>query len=371
MTEHETSVIIETVPIAQSHLKIGRIILNRPKALNALSFEMLESIDHTLAAWAKDTSIACVWLEGSGEKAFCAGGDVASLYRELQGNEPSEALAACQKYFETEYTCDYRIHSYPKPIVVWGDGIVMGGGIGLLVGASHRIVTETSLLAMPEITIGLYPDVGASYFLSRMPGRMGLFLGLTASRFGAGDALYLDLADAYVERHKKDELWSALLAADYSGPWHQTVDLCVENLQSPAPDSPLKERQTEIDSWMRGHNIHELAENFLHFKAAADDQLLASAQKSFSHGSPSSLAIVYEQIRRSPRLTLIQVFQQELCLSLQCCRQADFKEGVRALLIDKDRKPAWKPALLHEVNSVESYFQAPWAINPLHHLNEI
>ncbi|MFW6346506.1 MAG: enoyl-CoA hydratase/isomerase family protein, partial [Halomonas sp.] len=172
---------------------IGVATLNTPRSLNSLSLEMARQLEAKLDAWAVDRNIVAVWLEGSGEKAFCAGGDVVALYRALteegenRGSGRDSELPGT--YFTVEYRLDYRIHTYPKPVMVWADGIVMGGGLGLTAGASHRIVTETTLIAMPEITIGLYPDIGASWFLNRMPTGVGAYLGLTGAQLNARDAL--------------------------------------------------------------------------------------------------------------------------------------------------------------------------------------
>ncbi|EWG99884.1 hypothetical protein Q427_22465 [Halomonas sp. BC04] len=165
--------------------RIGVATLNAPKSLNALTLTMAQQLMAKLDAWAVDRSIVAVWLEGAGEKAFCAGGDVVALYRSMteegenRGSGRDSVFA--ETYFTTEYRLDYRIHTYPKPILLWGDGIIMGGGLGLTAGASHRIVTETTRIAMPEITIGLYPDIGASWFLNRMPPGIGAYLGITGA----------------------------------------------------------------------------------------------------------------------------------------------------------------------------------------------
>ena len=187
--------------------RIGVATLNAPKSLNALSLEMVHQLEAKLDAWAVDRSIVAVWLEGSGDKAFCAGGDVVALYRSLteegenRGSGRDSLLA--ETYFTAEYHLDHRIHTYPKPLMVWGDGIVMGGGLGLMAGGFQRLVTETTRIAMPEITIGLYPDIGASWFLNRMPPGVGAYLGLTGAQLNARDALDLGLADRFIPRERR------------------------------------------------------------------------------------------------------------------------------------------------------------------------
>ena len=179
-----------------SDFNIGYIQLNSPKTLNALSLEMITCIYSKLLSWQNDQNIVAVFIEGAGDKAFCAGGDVVSLYHDLAYDSPDEQNTnSAQNYFTQEYQLDFLIQQYKKPIITWGNGIVMGGGVGLMVGASHRIVTENTKLAMPEVTIGLFPDVCGSYFLNKMPNNLGLFVGLTGAMLNAEDAIYSGLAN--------------------------------------------------------------------------------------------------------------------------------------------------------------------------------
>ncbi|MES2745310.1 MAG: enoyl-CoA hydratase/isomerase family protein, partial [Bdellovibrionota bacterium] len=216
-TDADAIVLSEVLPTLDGKAAIGRITLNSPKTLNALNLEIILLVQEILHRFERDPRIAAVFIDGSGDKAFCAGGDVKSIRQRIldmreRGQSP---VPLARVFFENEYKMDYAIHRYPKPVIVWGDGIIMGGGIGIAAGASHRIVTETTTLAMPEITIGLYPDVGASYFLPRMPGRVGLFLGMTAGRMKAADALYVNLADHFVPRANKQKLLQSLQAASF------------------------------------------------------------------------------------------------------------------------------------------------------------
>ena len=192
-------VLFETL-IAENGCQIGVITLNAEKTLNALSLDMIDLMAEQLALWSTDDNIALVLMQAAGEKAFCAGGDLQNLYQSMLTHHASvdkDDVRANQyacDFFNREYRLDYLIHTYPKPILCWGHGIVMGGGIGLMAGASHRVVTEKSRLAMPEIGIGLFPDVGGSYFLNRMPGKLGLFLALTGAMVNAADAKFTKLA---------------------------------------------------------------------------------------------------------------------------------------------------------------------------------
>src|SRR5690554_2149845 len=195
--------------------RIGVVTLNSEKSLNALSLPMIQELLPRLQHWADADDIACVVLQGAGDKAFCAGGDIVAMYHAMKA-QPGVLVDEVADFFSQEYRLDYAIHTFPKPLLVWGHGIVMGGGMGLMNGASHRIVTERSLLAMPEITIGLYPDVGATYFLSKLPDNMGLFLGLTAAQVNAADALYIGLADFAIASDMRDNTLHALTDASWS-----------------------------------------------------------------------------------------------------------------------------------------------------------
>src|SRR5690606_15192614 len=189
---------------------IGIATLNVPRALNALSLEMIDLLKMQLDDWQQDARIAAVWLDAEGDKAFCAGGDVVRLYQSMVDTPTGERNHYAEAFFGREYQLDYLLHTYGKPVICWGHGIVMGGGLGLMSGCSHRVVTEKSRIAMPEITIGLHPDVGGSWFLSRMPGRTGLFLGLTGANINAADALYIGLADRAIGSGLKAQVFDAL-----------------------------------------------------------------------------------------------------------------------------------------------------------------
>jgi len=210
------SVLFDTLT-ADNGSRIGIVTLNAEKTLNALSLEMIDLLAAQLAAWSSDTGIALVLFQAAGEKAFCAGGDLQNLYQSMLAHHASDQKDdvranryACD-FFAREYRLDYLIHTYPKPILCWGHGIVMGGGIGLMAGASHRVVTEKSRLAMPEIGIGLFPDVGGTWFLNRMPGKLGLFLALTGAMINASDARFTKLADYAIAQADKQQVIAALL----------------------------------------------------------------------------------------------------------------------------------------------------------------
>ncbi len=347
--------------------RLGIARLNSEKSLNALSLEMIQLLQPQLDAWAGDPDIACVWLEGAGEKAFCAGGDIVAMYNAMR-DQPGELVDEVADFFSQEYRLDYTIQSYPKPFVLWGDGIVMGGGMGLMNGASHRVVTERSLLAMPEITIGLYPDVGATHFLNQMPHGCGLFLGLTGAQINASDALFLKLADHFVASSSKDQVLSALLDLQ----WGETASLNQQKVtdvfaQIGATDSkhrpagqvePHHELIKELTS---GDDISAVTTAITGLET--DDKWLSRASKTLANGCPMTAHIVWNQLHFGKDLPLADCFRLELTLSVKCATRGDFAEGIRALLIDKDKQPNWQHASVAEVPAadVDGFFTSPWS----------
>ena len=365
------SVVFQTLGTV-SGKQIGVATLNIEKALNALNIEMVEALTHQLSQWRSDNNIAAVVLDGAGEKAFCAGGDVRAIYHAAVAT-PGKVTAQATEFFSQEYQLDYLLHSFGKPVVVWGDGIVMGGGLGLMAGASHRIVTEHSRIAMPEVTIGLYPDVGGSYFLNRMPGKAGLFLGVTAYNMNGADAHYVGIGNHYLNRDDKELLFDAMATIDWSDDKasnHQRLHALIDDMQAdcktPLAPSQLQTHQTLIDALMSG-DLPAIVErvNSLDSEIKETQPWLAKACKVMLAGSPISLALVHKQAQLGTEMTLAEVFKFELGLSVNCCAKADFAEGVRALLIDKDRNPNW---LYKDVASVPNellaqLMQSPWDEN--------
>jgi len=354
---------------AASGQRIGFAQLNAGKSLNALSLPMIRLLDPQLQRWATDPGIACVVVYGAGEKAFCAGGDVRSLYQaiaEHQGPPPNPANLA---FFSEEYRLDYRIHAYPKPVLVWGSGIVMGGGLGLMAGASHRVVTETSRVAMPEISIGLFPDVGGSYFLSRIPDRIGLFLALTGASINGADLLSVKLADYFLRAADRDTLFDKLAAsADWSGSAehnHQTLSALLNGLAEQAaalkPESNLQKHAATLAKLVAGNTLAEVRDAITSY--SGEDAWLRRAASTLAAGSPTTAALIWELLHRAETLSLAEVFRLELIVALQCCAHPDFYEGVRALLIDKDNAPRWTPPTAAELSPewiAEHFVAPPW-----------
>lgn len=374
MSHIEDVVLFDTRDAGHGY-KIGVATLNSERSLNALSIEMVELLEPQLEAWANDDTIVCVWLQGAGEKAFCAGGDIVSMYHAAQA-KPKEMVPEVVEFFTREYRLDHQIQTYPKPFVVWGDGFVMGGGLGLMIGASHRIVTERSRLAMPEISIGLYPDVGGTYFLSRLPEGMGLFLGLTAVQVNATDACWLGMADVALNAEQHESALHALCAIHWTDSAEvnrsRVSDALVElaGYAHELPAAVLKPQHDTIKKLMTGDNISTVAEQFLSYKT--DDKMFLRGQQALAAGCPLTAHIVWQQLAHGPSLSLAEVFKLELTLSVNCAVKGDFIEGVRALLIDKDRNPQWQHASIEQVTDkdLDAMFSSPWPTgeHPLHAL---
>jgi enoyl-CoA hydratase/carnithine racemase len=346
-------VLFGTVHTASGH-RFGHATLNAPASLNALSLEMVDLLDAQLAAWSSDPSVVGVVLDASGDKAFCAGGDIVGLYRAIRETPAGEVPAAAARFFEREYRLDHRIHTYPKPILCWAHGLVMGGGVGLMAGASHRVATPETRLSMPEISIGLYPDVGSSWLLPRLPGRLGLFVALTGAPLNALDTRLAGLADVVIAHDRRASVLAGLAAAHWQG--ERTPDaaqlsrLLAERSADEASLAPsrLWQHRQLIDEAVGHASLAEIARR-LTALADADDGWLASAGRTFAKGSPTSAALSFELQRRAGDLSLADAFRLEWQASVGCCLHHDFAEGIRALLIDKDKQPRWQPATLAEV----------------------
>lgn len=365
--------------------RIGLITLNKESSLNAINLEMVSSLKTQLELWQANDSIACVFLQGAGQRAFCAGGDVQALYQSAIEN-PGQPCLGAEEFFDCEYRLDYLLHTYPKPVICWGQGIVMGGGLGLMAGCSHAVVTEKTRVAMPEITIGLYPDVGGSWFLNRMPARTGLFLALTGASINASDCLHTGLSKYAIFSDARGSLLLAMCELPWSDN-RQKNDALIDDLLSgfsqqslaEIPAGNLQALQAQIDELCGSNNGSDDAKQVIRniMSLETDNPWLAKARDSLCAGSPLSALIIFTQLERAKRLTLAQVFQAEYLLSTNIMRYPEFAEGVRALLIDKDRNPQWQFKTIEDVPTdlVEQFFNAPrtgssWPTNPLNDLSE-
>ncbi|WP_417345989.1 enoyl-CoA hydratase/isomerase family protein [Ferrimonas sp.] len=353
---------------------IGHLTLNSERSLNALSLEMVDRLYATLLDWQQREEIKCVILDGAGDKAFCAGGDIRAMYDACVAH-PGQRVPEVEAFFTREYRLDHLIHVYDKPILLWGGGIVMGGGLGLMAGASHRIVTESSRIAMPEITIGLYPDVGGTWFLNRMPGHCGRFLGLTGYQMNGLDARYVGLADFAVADFRRKQLLTDLCHLE----WHNhDAKALIDDLlggyqqqdEAALPASVLSARQKDIDDLMAGDQLQSVVERLSGFES--DEKWLDRAVKTFATGSPITMHLIWHQLTQGADMTLEQVFEHELVLSVRCAEMGDFVEGVRALLIDKDRQPSWRFTSAAEVPAahIDAMVTPPWGEHPLSNWNK-
>jgi enoyl-CoA hydratase/carnithine racemase len=352
--------------LAEAGKSVGVATLNAPKSLNSLSLEMIDLLYAQLSVWQDDDNISAVWLDAEGDKAFCAGGDIVRLYQSMVDTPAGQRNAYAENFFAREYRLDYLIHTYAKPIVCWGHGIVMGGGLGLMSGCSHRVVTEKSRIAMPEITIGLHPDVGGSWFLNRMPGRVGLFLGLTGANINAADALFIGLADRAISHDRKAEVFAALLIQRQLDHAAVSAVLRAHQLSSEALlASALRDHLDQINDLCDADSLPQLYERITGYQG--DDPLLKKAATTLAKGCVQTAWLVWESQRRVRFLSLAQAFRMEWSMSVQCAMHHDFREGVRALLIDKDGAPAFRYRAIDEFPEqvLQEFFVSPVSPHPL------
>jgi enoyl-CoA hydratase/carnithine racemase len=333
---------------------LGLITLNRPKALNALTHGMILELEKVIPGWEKDPAIKAVVLRGAGDRAFCAGGDVTNLYRESREN-PSGTLR--RDFFRDEYIVNRRIYRYAKPWISLIDGIDMGGGVGLSVHGSHSVASEKFLFAMPETTIGLFPDVGGGYFLTRLQGALGTFLALTSHRLKIADGVWAGIVDAHVPSAKMNDLQDALGAADLSGPdANRRVDAVIARFTADAGLPTLPAMMADIDRCFSAESVAEIVARLGKQGGDWADRQLAALLKL----SPLAMAITLEQLKRCANRSFEDSMTIEYRMSQACMRpDHDFFEGVRALLIDKDQKPKWNPPTIEGVTRemVDAHFR--------------
>ena len=361
--------------LAEVQGQVGLITLNRAKALNALSLDMVRSITKVLSAWQHDPRVKAVAMRGMGKEsafgAFCAGGDIRFFYQAALAGDPR-----LEDFFTEEYRLNHLIHHYPKACIVFMDGIVMGGGMGLAQGAKLRIATERTKMAMPETMIGLFPDVGGGYFLSRCQGALGEYLGLTGQMLNGAEAVFAGLADALCDSSQLNVLWSQLPAVD----WTQPVE-ALKNFTSTFAQATQTAQAATPVWWSSDVN---------HAFEAADVQGIAKLLQATGHTqalealhkrSPLMLAVTLEQIRRARHMNLSDELRMERDMVRHSFHpqhlnrtpsQSDTVEGIRALAVDKDHAPRWSPAHIEEVTPemVTPFFTSPWpaAAHPLRDL---
>ncbi len=316
---------------------LRHVTLNRPKALNAVTLDMAVTMTAMLRAWATDPAVGAVLLDGAGERAFCAGGDIRALYDAAKSGGPLPA-----QFWATEYKLNVLIARYRKPVIAVMDGLVMGGGVGLSAHAAHRVVTERSAVAMPEVGIGFFPDVGASFPLSRAPGYTGTYLALTGSRIGAADAIHSGLADTHIPAAKLADLPSAL--ADCRNADEVKARLGALSTM-PAP-GPLPAARAWIDRCYDADIVEDIIDRL---RGETGDEA-RSALETMRKASPTSLKITLQNLRAAASFKRVEEsFAQDYRIALACIAEHDFIEGIRAAVIDKDRNPAWQPDRIEAV----------------------
>ncbi|RUS65435.1 Short-chain-enoyl-CoA hydratase [Saezia sanguinis] len=354
-----TPVSFAIIPTKGSHT-IGRITLNSPKTLNGLTYEMVRLIGQQLQAWRYDPNMVAVWLEGEGDKAFCAGADLRQLYQALTA--PQDPLAEhdipsyAQEFFAKEYQLDYFIHHYPKPIIAWLHGFVMGGGIGLSHGARYRIATENATFSMPEISIGLFPDVAGSWFLGQIPARIGRFIALTAARLNAADALFSGLADMIIEHQRKQDVIGALTWANWqTDPVHNehTLHNILQSFASwqYCQNSTLIEHAAELAALCNAPDCRTFLMQLM--QLGQQNTWFEPYMLAARNGAPSSLYLSWILQDMARTMSLADVYKMEFNAAMGCCARGDLVEGIRALVIDKDKKPDWLPAASDEKDLTE------------------
>ena len=357
----------EVIAEIQGH--IGCITLNRPKALNALSLPMVRALTQALERWQDDPQVLAVAVRGTGKEgpfgAFCAGGDIRFFHQAAHAGDTSLG-----DFFTEEYALNHLIHTYKKPYIAFMDGIVMGGGMGISQGASVRVVTERTKMAMPETHIGLFPDVGGGFFLSRCPGKLGEYLGLTGLVIGGAQAVAARLADIALPSSVLDAIWTRLTTSPFESA--EAVERWV--LAQPGSLAPEKlQPQPQIDAIFGLPTVQAMLDAL----EGADDDWGQKTAQTLRTRSPLMLNVVLEQIRRARGMGLADDLRMERdmvhhCFHLRSVQDSDTVEGIRALAIDKDHSPQWKPARVEEVDAAEvaRFFASPWPSDhhPLRHL---
>ena len=348
---------VEKLETQQAGKFVARLTLNRPESLNALNLDMLKIIHKSLFEWRHDDSVVAIYLSSQGDKAFCAGGDVVALYNGMQAIKANQLRhksndvnfdfvpSEINDFFVYEYQTDYMIHTYPKPIIAWGNGYIMGGGMGIYAGSDIKIATEQTKMAMPEVSIGLFPDVGASYFLNQLPKGLGMFMGLTGVQLNAHDAHIAKMCTHIIDSAKQSDFIERLLASETftkeaiheladsfmneSSEWQNIAShfAVLSSYEALADEQDIKRIVTKLDELFENNKACKWHEK---------------AKASFERASPTAIAITHRQLLQGRELSIAQCFEQETNMVFQSLFNGEFYEGVRALLIDKDKSPKWQ-----------------------------
>jgi enoyl-CoA hydratase/carnithine racemase len=351
--------------------RIGFITLDRPKALNSLSLEMVRAITASLLTWRDDNGVRAVVIDSSSERALCAGGDIRFFY-EAGRATPQGGSALLEDFFTEEYALNHLIHTYPKPYLALMDGVVMGGGMGVAQGGEANrmcIVTERTKMAMPEVNIGLFPDVGGGYFLSRAPGQLGTYLGVTGETIGAADALYTGLADVFVPTAELSALVDMLRSLGTADPREavRTFAAPFVGLTDPATSTLAVERAA-IDRHFAHDDVHAIAASLAQDGSPFAQKTLAIMNKR----SPLMMCVTLSQLRRAATMSVADCLRMERTMVRRSFEGTEVLEGIRSLVIDKDNQPAWQPPTLEGVTPelVARFFEPAWPAHA-HPLREL
>lgn len=341
--------------------KTGFITLDRPKALNSLSLDMIRAITSALLAWRNDDAVTAVVIRSSSERAFCAGGDIRFFYDAGRAT-PQGGSALLEDFFTEEYALNHLIHAYPKPYIALMDGIVMGGGMGIAEGGESnrmRIVTERTKMAMPEVNIGLFPDVGGSYFLSHAPGQIGTYLGVTGEIINAADALYAGLADVFIPGAELPAL-TELLESSPAGDIRDAIFTFAERFRTqadPATCSLALERSA-IDTHFAHDDVPSIVASLSNDHGAFAQSTLCTMNKR----SPLMMCVTLAQLRRGAAMSIADCLRLERTMVRRSFEQTEIIEGIRSVVIDKDNAPKWSPSKLEDVTPemIDRYFEPAW-----------
>lgn len=336
---------------------LGVITLNRPKAVNALSYNMIGLLDEALTRFEHNDDVHAVLIQGAGDRGLCSGGDVVSIHDNAVKND----LEASAPFFRDEYTLNSRIYEYPKPYIAIMNGLVLGGGVGVSAPGSHRVATDSTKLGMPEVGIGFTPDVGGSYFLAKAPDNLGRYMALTASHVTGADAVYAGMADVHVPDDQIASLIERL--EEISGP--EQVDSVLAEFNQPGK-SVLELESPWINQIFGAPTVEDIVAGTASI-AEQGNEVAQKAQRALQRHSPTGLKVSLEAIRRASDLTFAQVLVQDLRTTMHAMEGTDLAEGIRAQIIDKDRNPQWDPANLTDVTDevVQGFFEPVDGIDDL------
>lgn len=365
-TSRTKPVLCRTVKTRSGH-KVGVLTLNVPAAMNAVDLTMVNLIDRQLKRWEDDEQVVAIFMHGAGDKAFSAGGDIRKLYDSMRADGPDQYRYA-DDFFRGEYGKNYRVHLVTKPLISWGNGFVMGGGLGLFIGANHRVGTETLKLAWPEVRIGLFPDVAATWYLSHLAFPVGHWMALSGSHMNALDCRDLKLTHYALAHSQQAQVLAALKTLSWTANNAENHRLLRERLhaleadsEAQMPASRLQPAQSELQQLLCDDDLSAIARRFSAY--AGDNDWLKQGIANFQTGCPATAQLIMEQMRRGAQMSLKEVVQWELVLAYQSVRHPDFAEGIRAMVVDKDFKPRWQHAHVDDVprDWVEQLIRSPWS----------